>query len=184
MTISLPSRVEAYPLAKNRRVLDEPNGPRRKRIGSRLKALRVEQGLHQVDVARRAKISTGTLQTIEWGARANHEANIDKVARVLGTSLAALEQTPHLDPADPRLKGLNREDIDIARAYHEASTVVRQLAKQLLQEQDPQALPAPTSAEAAARAARIAKLNPTQRQFIDGLIQQFESSDQRDEGTG
>ena len=162
-------------------MLDEE---RRKRIGKRLKALRIEAGLDQLEVAQRAKISPGTLQTIEWGARDNREANIIKVAKVLGTSLEALTRKEHIAATDPLLKDLNREDFEIARGHHEASTPVRQLARQLLRERDPQVAPAPSSAESTARATRIARLTPARQQLVDELIHQLGALDQRDEDIG
>jgi transcriptional regulator with XRE-family HTH domain len=166
---------------KNDPVLDEEV---RKRIGGRLKALRIQAHLDQLEVARRAKISPGTLQTIEWGARENRTVNIAKVAKVLGTSLEALTRKEHIAPNDPLLRELNREDWEIARAYHEASSMVRQHARQLLRERDPQVPTAPTSAEAAARAARIARLTSARQQLVDELIHQLDTLDQRDEDIG
>lgn len=166
---------------KNDLVLDEEM---RKRIGGRLKALRIEAHLDQLEVARRAQISPGTLQTIEWGARENREANIAKVAKVLGTSLEALKRKDHIAPNDPLLSNLNREDYEIARAYHDASSAVRHHARQLLRDRDPQQLPLQTSGEAAAREARIARLTPAQQELVDDLIHEFGASDQRDEDIG
>ena len=141
--------------------------------GRKLAGLRVEQGLKQIDVARRAGIATDTLQTIEWGARTTQLAKIEKVARVLGTSLEALEalsRTPPVVPSDPALTGLNREDLDFARAYHEASSTVRARARQLLRDRDPQE-PAATRAGPPRRWSRASpRSRRRQQEAIDRLL--------------
>lgn len=171
--------------AKNSRVLvDELDTELRKRIGGRLKALRIQAHLHQLEVAKQAGISTGTLQTIEWGVRKNRPESIAKVARVFGTSIDVLAAKEHIAPTDPVLRELNREDFDIARAYNKASSTVRHYVQQLLRDRDPRELPAPTG-EAAAREARIASLTPARQQLVDDLIHELlHKLDQRDEDIG
>jgi transcriptional regulator with XRE-family HTH domain len=168
-------------LRNNERVLDDAQ---RKRIGGRLRSLRIEQGLDQIELAKRAKISTGTVQTIEWGIRKNKDENIDAVARVLGTTLAALEQKPHINPTDPLLKGLNREDLEIARAYHEASTAVRDHARRLLRDREPQRPSEPTTDELSALATSIARLTEERRQLVTELVTQLKDLEDRDDKTG
>jgi transcriptional regulator with XRE-family HTH domain len=181
LTIQAVSVVDARRVTKNGPVLD---AAKRKRIGARLRALRVEQGLDQIEVAQLAQISPGTLQTIEWGVRENRETNIDKVARVLGTSLDALEQKPHVDPTDPLLKGLNREDLEIARDHHEASSAVRERARSILRDRDPLALPDPSDEEIEALAHRVARLTAERRQLLIDLLIQLESLEDRADKVG
>lgn len=154
----------------------------RKRIGARLKGLRVEQGLDQVEVARRAAISPGTLQTIEWGARENKLSNIEAVARVLGTTLDALERKPEINPGDPLLAGLNREDLEIARLYHDAASTVRTQARSLLRARDPREPPEAALAEAEALVALIAKKPQAAREAIDHLLHQIDDADDANTG--
>lgn len=181
LTMRVPAVVQARHPAKNRRVFDELDPVMRKRIGGRLKSLRVQAHLKQVEVAKQAGISPGTLQTIEWGVRKNKEENITKIARVFGTSLKALATKEQSVPTD--LGELNREDFDIARAYNKASSVVRHYVKQVLRDRDLQDLPAPAG-EAAAREERIASLTPDQRQLVEDLIREFETLNQRIEDLG
>lgn len=167
---------------QNVRVILDPE--QRKRLGTALKALRVAQDLDQIDVARLAKISTGTVQTIEWGARKNQPENIDKVARALGTSLEALLQKPHIDPSDPLFRGLNREDFEIARAYHEATSTVRDHARRLLRDRDPQLPIEATADEVAAIGAQIARLSDASQQLVTDLVQQLERLEDRNDEVG
>jgi transcriptional regulator with XRE-family HTH domain len=156
----------------------------RKRIGGLLKGLRTGQHLKQLETAERAGISPGTLQTIEWGARKNSEENIEKLARALGTSLEVLRGKPNLDPTDPLPKGLNREDLEIARAYHEDSSHVRDHARGLLRDRDPQAPSEPTTDEIAAMAALIARLSDERRQLVLDLVHQLERLEDRNNKAG
>lgn len=116
-------------IPKNGRMTKED----RKRIGGRLRALRVEKGWDQIAVARKAKVAIGTLQSIEGAVREVRDSNIEKVAKVFGTSLRDLLQGPDAVAAtDPMFAGLNREDLQIARAYQKATTPMRQLVHRLL----------------------------------------------------
>jgi transcriptional regulator with XRE-family HTH domain len=179
--MQIVSVADEPPPTKNGSVLD---AAKRKRIGRRLKALRVEQGLDQIEVARLAKISPGTLQTIEWGVRENREINIDKVARVLGTSLDALYRKPHIDPSDPLIKGLNREDLEVARAHHDASSIIRDHARTVLRDRDPQAPPALPPDAIAALAHRIARLKAERVQLLIDLLVQLEQLEDRSDKVG
>lgn len=156
----------------------------RKRVGKRLRDLRKTADLSQAAIAKRADISIGTVQTIERGLRQSYDSNIAAYARVFGTSIAALKRKDAIPPNDPLLKDLNREDFEIARAYHEASSMVRHQARQLLRDRDPQEPTEPLSDVAAAREARIAKLTPERQQLVDDLIAELEPVDDRDRSTG
>ena len=108
--------------------------------------------------------------------------SIAKLATFFGTTPRALAEKDHVTPHE--LKGLNREDLEIARAYHEASTAVRTQARQLLRDRDPQDLPPPTG-EAAALVERIAQLTPARRQLLlDMLTEWLEPHENRDTHTG
>ena len=167
--------------SKNGLVLDEKV---RKRIGARLVALRVQARLGQIAVAKKAGISPGTLQTIEWGARENREENIAKVAGVFHTTIEALSQPEHVAPSDPLLKDLNREDFEIARAYHNASSVVRHQARLLLRDRDPQHPVTPTSDELAIVAAQLSRLSDDRRQIVMDVLNEFIQLDVREDDAG
>ena len=96
----------------------------RARLGRRLRTLRIEQRLTQAAVAKRAHVSIATLQALESGKRDTHEANIDKVAQAFGTSLQVLVAVDP-PPTTPLTADLNDEDLQIARAYHDATTPLR-----------------------------------------------------------
>lgn len=145
----------------------------RKRIGKRLRLLRLEQGLHQVPLAKQANISPGTLQNIEWGFRKSSEENIDKLARVLGTSLERL-RGGSVDSQDPLVKGLNREDLEIARAYHEASSRVRQQARRLLRDRDPAVPPDAPHDDLVRLAEQMGRLPDAGRQLVATLIDELD----------
>lgn len=111
----------------------------RKRVGGKLRALRVERGLTQEALAtdRKVRIAIGTLQSIESGARETRESKIEKVARFFGTSLSVLRAHGSITPSDPRLDKLRDEDLAVARAFHDASTGLRLRVRKLLNEGEP-----------------------------------------------
>lgn len=105
----------------------------RKKIGSRLRAMRIEKTWNQEDVARRAKVAIGTVQSVEGAWREVRDSNVEKVAKVFGTSVRELLQSVDtITHADPLLERLNREDLAVARHYHDAPTPLRQLTLRLL----------------------------------------------------
>lgn len=104
-------------------------------MGRRLRALRAERGLTQTQVAgdRRVRIATGTLQSIESGARETRDSKIEKVARFFGTSLTLLRATgDQITANDPRLVDMTDEALRIARRFLVAPTAVRQRVERLL----------------------------------------------------
>jgi len=143
----------------------------RARVGARLRGLRTEQDLTQLEVATRAGISVGTVQTIESGARESRAENVEAVAGALGTSLTALVQPPHVDPADPLLKGLNREDLEIARVYHDAASPIRERMRQAARDEAPPRQP-PT-ADDRALTAQILRLPQARRTLLIDILQQL-----------
>jgi transcriptional regulator with XRE-family HTH domain len=105
----------------------------RPRIGAKLKGLRVERRLDQVDIARMADVSLGTIQMLERGTGRNVRwENLEKVAKALETSLAQLRTPATGGRPDPLLADLNQEDIAIARAFHRAITDVRNAVVHML----------------------------------------------------
>jgi len=107
----------------------------RKKIGKRLKTLRIEAGLDQIEVAKKAKVAIGTLQSIESAWREVRDSNVEKVAKIFKTSLRQLLQADEtIAAADPLLADLNREDLHVARGYHHATTLVRQRVQQLIRD--------------------------------------------------
>ena len=91
----------------------------RKRIGARLRAMRIERGLRQSDVAntRGLGISLGTLQAIERARYEVRDTNIEAYAQFFGTTITKLLKADEktITATDPRLVDLNDEHLDIAR---------------------------------------------------------------------
>lgn len=124
-----------YQPSKNPRMNDDE----RKRVGRKLRALRVEKGLTQAQLAndKRVRIAIGTLQSIERGLRENRDSKIERVAKFLGTTLVALRaQEGPIQPSDPRLKGLTDEDLRIARLFHDSTSALRNRIRALLKDGD------------------------------------------------
>lgn len=114
----------------------------RKRIGRKLRALRTERGLDQVDVAADPKadgISVGTLQAIEGAWYEVRDQNIEKYARFFGTSMTKLlkaDEPKAVTASDPLLKDLNEEHLEIARSYMRARKRTRASIELLLNHPD------------------------------------------------
>lgn len=107
----------------------------RERVGLRLRALRLQQDLKQKHVANRARIATNTLQAIERNRYAVGAALIERVANSLETNLVQLTQEQ--PEVDPRVAGLTPEDFTVARAFHDATTDVRQVVLAALRDPQP-----------------------------------------------
>jgi len=167
--ITAVSVAAVRPVVKNERVLLDAEA--RGRLGARLRGLRTEHNLTQLEIAERAGISVGTVQTIESGARETRDENVDAVARALGTSLTALLQQPHVDPTDPLLKGLNREDLEIARLYHDAPSPVRERMRQAGRDEAPARQP--PAADDLALAAQITRLRQSRRELLIDILRQL-----------
>lgn len=88
---------------------------------------RVHNEMSQIAFAELADVSVGCLQGLETGTRATRDVNLDKIAKAIGiTRKELLSPEPSArPPADPRLKNLTAEDLQIARLFHEALTEVR-----------------------------------------------------------
>jgi hypothetical protein len=110
----------------------------RKRIGRKLRAMRTERGLDQVDVVSDAKadgLSLGTLQAIESAWYEVRDVNIEKYARFFGTSATKLlkaDEPKVVAATDPLLKDLHEEHLEVARSYMRARKRVRACVEVLL----------------------------------------------------
>jgi hypothetical protein len=111
----------------------------RKRIGRKLRAIRVGRGLDQRDIAHdpRFEMSLGTLQAIEGAWYGVRETNIEKYCNFFGTTakrlLATMEPRSALALANPALlKDLHEEHLEIARSYMRARKRVRACVEMLL----------------------------------------------------
>jgi len=119
------------PDAKNVRVTHDE----RVRVGRKLRAMRIERGLDQVEVARDPKVgmSVGTLQAIEGAWYDVRDHNIEKYAQFFGTSLTKLLRAEKpVAPTDPLLRDLNEEHLEVARHYMRARKRVRAAIELLL----------------------------------------------------
>jgi hypothetical protein len=116
---------------------------------------------------------------IEKGeGREVRKSNIEKVAAFLATSLGALLQNEdELQPADPMLVSLNREDLQVARAFPDASTEVRKRALVVLRDAQAPATPAKPNERATTLVARLAGLGPDVLETFEQLATQFSPKD-------
>jgi len=106
----------------------------RTRLGLKLRALRVERGLRQIDAAKKAKLAVGTLQAIERNHGNVKDRNLDELAKVYGTTVLKIlnKVDEPISPTNPLLKGLNEEHLDIAQRYKDARKRVRAAIELLL----------------------------------------------------
>src|SRR5947207_1191557 len=87
-------------------------------LAENIRTGRAKLNLTRVQFARRAKITTNTLRTLESGthSRLPDTETLQKVARALKTTTESLlSGKAPITPDDPVLAGLNREDLLIAR---------------------------------------------------------------------
>jgi transcriptional regulator with XRE-family HTH domain len=134
----------------------------RARIGRKLKALRIGQGLDQIPAAKKAGLAVATLQAIEAN-RQKHpvkDSNIEKYAQIFGASIRKLLKSDEIAATDPRFAEFNEEHIDVAWAYMRAKRLPRQAVEVLLSH--------PLAEEAIARIVlRLATLPPERVQELD-----------------
>ncbi len=144
-------------------------------IGKRVRLRRVELGITQAELADKAKVGLGTVQALEDAPkrkqpRQTSPQNLEKIAKALSVSVENLiAGKDSIAPADPLLVGLNREDLQIARAYHDASTDIRRRAAAVLQQRETAALPADLKDRAAELAARVANYGPAAFEQLEQL---------------
>src|SRR5262249_37633116 len=105
----------------------ENNAPMNlRRIGKRVQLRRVEFGLTQEALAKKAKVGLGTLQALEDAPnrkrpRQTSTEKIEDIAKALKWTLNDLINEG-IEPSDPRLVGLNDEDFVVARMFHDLSS--------------------------------------------------------------
>lgn len=144
----------------------------RVRIGLALKTRRLLKGEDQTTTAERADLGVGTLQAIETARYAVKPDNIQRLAAYFGTSLLGLldEAAAHTGPT-LEVGRLTREDLEVARAFHDATTPVRQAVVLALQdqvEQDP--LDPARREQAKILAERLLRLHPSDFTLIMNLL--------------
>lgn len=110
------------------------NDDERKRVGGKLRALRREKKeWTQQFVADQIGISVNTLKSIEYGDRQNLESNVEALAKFYGRTLTKLRLLHEpIESDDPKLRGLKDEDIEIAHAFHHASTEAKRRVRDLV----------------------------------------------------
>jgi transcriptional regulator with XRE-family HTH domain len=86
--------------------------------------------MSQIQFAKLAHISVGTLQGFEKAIRKTHDTNLLKIAAAIGLTLDELirEDDPPVRP-DPHTRDLKSEDFKIAHAYHHSGADVKHALK-------------------------------------------------------
>ena len=107
-----------------------------KAIGRRARRLRQDKGWTQAQLGTKAGgVSANTIRGFEKGTLNTRWPKIKDIVRALGTTIEAFAEPDNVvKPADPLLVGLTREDLTVARAYHDSQTTLRQRVMTLLQE--------------------------------------------------
>lgn len=143
-------------------------------IGRRLRQLRRQKNLTQRELAKRARIAPNTVRGIETGEKRAHYKKLLALARALGTTVGVLMHAIDGEPdawANPLLKDLLSEDLQVAQRYHHASTLVRTVVQRILANPESTQL---VKASLAASYARYVKLPPALRSSIDQMLDHFE----------
>ena len=91
---------------------------------------RLHGEMSQIQFARMAHVSPGTLQGFERATRKTHDTNLLKIAAAIGLTLEELirEDDPPVRP-DHLLEDLKREDLQIAHAYHHSGADAKHAIK-------------------------------------------------------
>lgn len=91
---------------------------------------RLHGEMSQIQFARIAHISPGTLQGFERATRKTHDSNLLKIAAAIGITLEELirEDDPPVPP-DRHIVDLKPEDFRIAHAYHHSGADVKHAIK-------------------------------------------------------
>jgi len=92
-------------------------------LGKAMARARFDRGWSLKRLARESGIAPQSVRSFERGARSTRLATIDTLLVTLGLTRETLLHPKA--PNDPRIEGLNPEDLDIARQYHHGSTPVR-----------------------------------------------------------
>jgi transcriptional regulator with XRE-family HTH domain len=114
----------------------------KKALGKRIEHLRRDKFGTQAKLAKRAGVAANTVRGLEKGKLDTRGPQMDAILKALGTTLEELVRGENVQPSDPLLAGLNREDLHVARGYHDATTAMRQRVQSLLQDGEPERLTA------------------------------------------
>jgi len=171
------------PSSERRRALPPTLAPAdRVRVGLALRTRRLLKGEEQVTAAAGAHLGVGTLQAIETARYAVKPVNLERLAQYYGTTLAALLDEGDAGPVLERDR-LTSEDLAIARAYHDATTTVRQAVVTVLRAPDPQPLSDEQRARAKTLAERLVRLSPTDFTLLLTLMAHFDQPPARQRKT-
>jgi transcriptional regulator with XRE-family HTH domain len=142
-----------------------------KAIGRRARHLRIEKGWTQAQLGTRAHVTTNTIRGFERGTLNTRWPKIREIVKALGTTIETLAEPGEVvKPTDPRLVGLTGEDLQIARAYHDSQTHLRQRVMTLLRDGREEEASPDHRAEHDELSQRLDQLTPEQRQlFMDAL---------------
>lgn len=88
-----------------------------------------ERPISQLRMAELADVSVGCLQGVETATRKTKDVRLAKIAALMGCTLEELKSGDSPDDVhvvpDPRGKGLNDEDYEVAHWFHDAHTDVK-----------------------------------------------------------
>jgi transcriptional regulator with XRE-family HTH domain len=141
-----------------------------KAIGRRVRQRRLELDLTQKALATNSEIALGTLQALEQAPRVKtprqtSTKSLENIAKGLDWHIDHLMGTPTVRE-DPLLRGLRREDLVIARWYHDATTTMRRRVAALLRDEDDDV--------GAALALRLTHLPVDLQRKVEQLIASYE----------
>ncbi len=154
------------------------NAAMNKAVGRRVKRLRQEKEWTQAELATRAGVTTNTLRGLERGTLATRWPKIQRIAKALGrTPESLLGDDDPIKPTDALLQGLTREDLQIARLFHDATTPVRTRALALLQHPD-------TDIAMQLATLRAGVAQPIEAMIAQAVAQQREEDAARDRDDG
>jgi transcriptional regulator with XRE-family HTH domain len=154
-----------------------------KAIGRRARRLRLDKEWSQKDLAAKAKVTPNTIRGFEKGSLNTRWPKVKDIARALGTTFEALQQGDEIVKAsDPLLDKLKREDLMVARLYHDSSTSVRLRVLEMLQkdqetdggEEQGSANGVTPTVAPAKLGERVARLDPDAQVVIDGFVSRLE----------
>jgi transcriptional regulator with XRE-family HTH domain len=146
-----------------------------------LRTGRAKLDLNKTEFCKKAGITPNTLRALERGAQHPNPYTIDRLAKLLGITAAALTSGKRtIDMNDPLLAQLNDEDLEVAQAFHHAPMRVRQRALGVLQER-PRHHKESLNRDASDWSHRLLALDPEKRQVLATLIAEFESARDREE---
>jgi transcriptional regulator with XRE-family HTH domain len=171
LVMSVPTAALASPFQLQNVVM---NAKQLAEFGLRLRRRREALGLNRSALCAAAKITRTTLRHLESGRQHPNPPTLARLTAALHTTEDALAGKKPIESDDPRLHHLTDEDLEVAQAFHHAPTHVKQRALGVLQENGVarQAIVLPS---VAALAQRLINLDPTLRQAIATLIDEWEA---------